>query len=154
MNHTANIPRSAVEKALEVARATFEQYQHVFNRSSAKLDNSILPAVGSALERICDQLESIVDDEDVCLRLCDISVCRQECQLILMDGLLGDLESIRLHLENAGRGTSTIDKIDVDGYVGALKRYVEVLKMVQKRNIKFVLSTPHLCTCLLAYSET
>jgi hypothetical protein len=147
MSQVIDTSRSAVEKALEAARATFKQYQHVSNWTMSKSDYqtlSILSAVGSALERLCDQLERVVQDTEVCIRLDKTTVDGREHQLKLMDGLLGDLGSILEHLENTGRGTATVGETSFKTYARVLKRYVEVLKTAQKQEITSVF--PALCS--------
>jgi hypothetical protein len=134
-------PDSTIEKAGKAARNAHEEYRNALNWSKLKSDHQtvhILPAVGSALERICDQLDCIADNEDICLRLENISLGGLEHQVKLMDGLHSDLESIHKFLENARRGVVAVGETDVNAYARALERYVEVLKAAQKRNMRSV----------------
>jgi hypothetical protein len=137
MASVAPPPSCTVEDVLKTAEATFNEYQSASQRFASDANALLLlPALGLAVDRVRDRLESIVDDNEVLERLQNVAV-GDSVQRPFLSGLNMDMQAIYTYLRNAGPSGTPLKKAEVDVYAQALNRYGEVLKIVQKKNAKY-----------------
>jgi hypothetical protein len=116
-----------IEHVIETTERTLNERENVSERlgSGAK----VLRPLGRDLNRVKDRLESIADDNEILMRMNKITIGAEA--IPFLDQLDRDLSAICTYLQTA---TSPLREAEVDGYVQAIERYAEVLKVVLIRN--------------------
>jgi hypothetical protein len=138
MASVARLSGCTVEDVIRTAETTLDEYQSALQRFASNTNAlMLLPALSLAVDRVRDRLESIVDDDEVLERLENIAV-EGSAKRLFLRGLDVDMQAICAYLRNAGPSGTPLKKAEVDVYAQALTRYGEVLKIVQKKNVKYV----------------
>jgi hypothetical protein len=127
-----------VSKTIHTALRIYEDTCKRFQSDGAAL--IILQNFRSPLDHLEDRLGFVLDNEEACQRLDEISVGDQAHARKLLEALESDVQFVSTYLRDVGRpGQSRLDKDDVDVYTDALVRYSKVLKLVLKKNTKYVI---------------
>jgi hypothetical protein len=110
---------------------TTERALNECKNASERLGSAAKPLrpVGRNLDRVKDRLESMMDDDEVLMRMNEITIGVEATPFL--DQLGWDLSAICTYLRNT---TSPLREAEVNGYVQAMDRYAEVLKVVLSRN--------------------
>jgi hypothetical protein len=125
-----------IEDVLRTAEMAFKGYQDATQRLASDVElMSILPTLSVAINTVKVHLEFAMDDEDVPERLKDIVVNES----LFLPALNVDLRTICTYLQDFGTNR-TPSKHEVDACAQALNHYSDVLKVVQKRNMRHVVS--------------
>jgi hypothetical protein len=116
-----------IKHVIATAGRALNEYEDTSERLGS--DAKALRPMGHDLVRVKDRLESIANDEEVLMRVNEITIGAEET--LFLDQLNRDLSAIRTYLRNTA---SPLREPEVDGYVQAMSRYVEVLKVVLSRS--------------------
>lgn len=136
MNSIGSIEQ--VSETIQAAVNIYEDTCKQFHSDGAAL--SILRSLHTPLDRLQDRLESVLDNEEVRQRLDGIVIGDQAHGRKFLAALDSDVQFVSTYLQDLGRpGQSHVEKDDVGLYTNALFRYSEVLKLVLKKNTKYVL---------------
>jgi hypothetical protein len=116
-----------IDHVIETIEKTLNECENASERLGS--DAKALRPVGRDLNRVQVQLESIMDDDEVLMRMSKITIGAEA--IPFLDQLDRDLSAICTYLQNT---TSPLREDEVDGYGQAMGRYAEVLKVVLSRN--------------------
>jgi hypothetical protein len=127
MEATAYRDVCTIAHVIQTAERTLNECENASERLGS--DAKALRPVERDLDRVKDRLESIVDDEEILMRMNKITIGAEATPLL--DQLDRDLSTICTYLQNS---TSPLREAEVDRYIQAMSRYAEVLKVVLSRN--------------------
>jgi hypothetical protein len=131
-------PNPSVEDVLKTSDMAFQEYQHATQRFAIDAEVLlILPTLSLAISSVKRHLESALDDEEVSERVKGIFLD----QTRFLAALNGDLSFLCSYLQGIGTGQRP-SRHEVDTYAQALDHYSDVLKVVQKRDLKYVIGLP------------
>jgi hypothetical protein len=116
-----------IEHVIRITEKTLDEHENASERLGS--DAKALRPVGRNLNWVKDRLEMIVKDEEVRERLDEITVGSEATPFL--DQLDRDLSAIHSYLLNV---ISPLREAEVDGYVQAMGRYAEMLKVVLSKN--------------------